>query len=146
MIDQVANHIITQSGRTVATLIRRIEQSADLFNPNVVKVVVNNASEAMYFSRQPIPYVRDIDESQWLEQGMFYKHIGMYAYTAEALRAIEKLQGHRYEQLEKLEQLTWLANGFRIHCLETMLESRGIDTEEDLRIVSGLIEQQESIA
>jgi 3-deoxy-manno-octulosonate cytidylyltransferase (CMP-KDO synthetase) len=146
MIDQVASYIITQSGNTVATLIHSIDQSVDLFNPNVVKVVVNNAGEAMYFSRQPIPYVRDADASQWLEQGLFYKHIGMYAYTSQALMAIEKLQSHRYEILEKLEQLTWLANGFKIQCLETSLESRGIDTEEDLRYVSAMIERQESLA
>ena len=146
MIDQVANHIIRQSGNTIATLIRRIEHTDDLLNPNVVKVVLNAMGEAMYFSRQAIPFVRDAAMSQWLEHGPFFKHIGMYAYTAQALRSIEKLQGHRYESMEKLEQLTWLANGFTIQCLETTLESKGIDTEDDLRIVTSMIEKQESVS
>lgn len=143
MIDQLAMHIIGQNGLTVATLIRRIEQASELFNPNVVKVVTNLQQDAMYFSRQAIPFVRDAAESAWLQQGPFYKHIGMYAYTAQALMAIEKLPGHVYESMEKLEQLTWLAQGFKIQCIETMLESRGIDTEEDLRIVTAMIESRE---
>ena len=143
MIDQLAKLIIGQTGLTIATLIRRIEQASELFNPNVVKVVTNLRQEAMYFSRQAIPFVRDVEESAWLQQGPFYKHIGMYAYTAQALMAIEKLPGHIYESMEKLEQLTWLAQGFNIQCLETTLESKGIDTEEDLRIVSAMIEARE---
>jgi 3-deoxy-manno-octulosonate cytidylyltransferase (CMP-KDO synthetase) len=122
MIDAMAKHIVKQSGLQVATLIHQITRIDDLHNPNVVKVVVNTAGEAMYFSRQPIPYVRDIPADQWLSQGVFYKHIGMYAFTAPALKAIEKLPVHPHEMLEKLEQLTWLSNGFTIHCVETELE------------------------
>jgi len=140
MIDQMAYHIIEQSGLKIGTLIHRLTQSDDLFNPNIVKVVVNKAKEAMYFSRQPIPYVRDIAPEQWLTQGNFYKHIGMYAYTAPALLAIEKLTASSYESMERLEQLTWLFNGLTIQCLETNLESKGIDTEEDLRVVTSMIE------
>ena len=145
MIDQVANHIILQQGNTIATLVRRIDQPGDLTNPNIVKVVLKANAEAMYFSRQAIPFVRDVDPAQWLSQGPFYKHIGMYAYTAQALKVIEKLPGHAYESMEKLEQLTWLANGFTIQCIETTLESKGIDTEEDLKIVSSMIEQTERV-
>lgn len=145
MIDQVANHIILQQGNTIATLIRRIDQLADLTNPNIVKVVMKATGEAMYFSRQAIPFVRDVDPSQWLDHGPYYKHIGMYAYTALALKAIEKLPSHTYEAMEKLEQLTWLANGFSIQCLETTMESKGIDTEEDLKIVSSMIEETERV-
>jgi 3-deoxy-manno-octulosonate cytidylyltransferase (CMP-KDO synthetase) len=140
MIDQMAYHIIEQTGMKIGTLIHRITDPDDLFNPNIVKVVVNKAKEAMYFSRQPIPYVRDIAPEQWLTQGAFYKHIGMYAYTSQALLAIEKLIASPYESMEKLEQLTWLVNGLTIQCLETNLESKGIDTEEDLRAVTSMIE------
>lgn len=143
MIDFMASRIIEQSGLRIATLIHRIEDPADLGNPNVVKVVVNRAGEAMYFSRQPIPYVRDIPVGQWLDHGLFYKHIGMYAYTSQALLAIEKLTLHPYEELERLEQLTWLASGLSIQCYETESETRGIDTEEDLKMVSGLIAEME---
>lgn len=139
MIDFMATHIIEQTGLKIATLVRKIQTSDDLANPNVVKVVMNRAGEAMYFSRQPIPFVRDIAQDQWLTHGSFYQHIGMYAYTAQALHSIEKLAIHPYEEMEKLEQLTWLANGLTIQCLQTEMESRGIDTEEDLKIVTSMI-------
>jgi 3-deoxy-manno-octulosonate cytidylyltransferase (CMP-KDO synthetase) len=143
MIDQVTEHIISQSGLTVATLIHRLQSTEDLFNPNVVKVVINHQREALYFSRQAIPYVRGTAEENWITQTPYYRHVGLYAYTSLALTAIERLQPHPYEMVEKLEQLTWLANGFSIQCIETKLESRGIDTEEDLREVSHLIEEME---
>ena len=143
MIDQIAQHIIDQSGLKIATMVHRIQHYADLINPNVVKVVINQLGEAMYFSRQAIPFVRDHPVDTWLEHGIFYKHIGMYAYTAQALLAIEKLSGHAYERMEKLEQLTWLANGLTIQCLETPFESKGIDTEEDLKTITSLIAEGE---
>ena len=143
LIDEMARNIIEHTGLKIATLIRRIESPSELSNPNAVKVVVNTDGEAMYFSRQAIPYVRDVPQEQWLEHGTYYKHIGMYAYTAQALLAIEKMSLHPYETMEKLEQLTWLANGLSIQCYETSLESHGIDTEEDLRMVTAMIAGQE---
>jgi len=143
MIDFLANKIIEQSGLKIATMIRRIEEIKELTNQNVVKVTVNTNGEAMYFSRQAIPFVRDVPAEKWLDQGVFYKHIGMYAYTSQALLMIEKLHLHPYEAMEKLEQLTWLANGLTIQCLETNMESRGIDTEDDLKVVTTLITEME---
>jgi 3-deoxy-manno-octulosonate cytidylyltransferase (CMP-KDO synthetase) len=104
---------------------------------------MNRAGEAKYFSRQPIPHVRDAEAEHWLEHGPFFQHIGMYAYTAQALLAIEKLSMHPYEAMEKLEQLTWLANGLTIQCHETEMESRGIDTEDDLKAVTHMIAEME---
>jgi len=143
MIDYMATNIIEQSGLKIATLIHRIEDASDLSNPNVVKVVVNRMGDAMYFSRQAIPFVRDVPVENWLDQGPFYKHIGMYAYTSQALLTIEKLNLHPYEGMEKLEQLTWLANGLTIQCHETNLESRGIDTDDDLKAVTAMIAEME---
>lgn len=143
MIDFMATQIIEQSGLKIATLIHRIEDPADLTNPNVVKVVVNRAGEAMYFSRQAIPFVRDVPVENWLGLGPYFKHIGMYAYTSQALLAIEKLSLHPYEDMERLEQLTWLSNGLSIQCLETQSETRGIDTEDDLKVVSAMIAEIE---
>jgi len=144
MIDALSKYISEQSGLKIATLIRRIEDASDLENPNVVKVVINRNADAMYFSRQAIPFVRDLPIDKWLGQGTYFRHIGMYAYTSQALLAIEKLSGHPYESMEKLEQLSWLANGFQIQCLETSLESKGIDTEEDLKMVTAMIMQMEN--
>ncbi len=143
MIDHLARNIIEQSGLKIATLINQILNTTDLINPNVVKVVVNKAGEAMYFSRQAIPFIRDFPIEQWLYHGSFYKHIGMYAYTSQALLAIEKLSLHPYEAMEKLEQLTWLANGLTIQCLESNMDSKGIDTEEDLKAVTSMIAEME---
>lgn len=143
MIDQMAEYIISQSGIKIATLTHRVKEADDLTNPNVVKVTINKAGEAMYFSRQAIPFVRDVPVENWLNQGTYYKHVGMYAYTAQALLTIEKLPTHAYEAMEKLEQLTWLSNGLSIQCLETTMESKGIDTEADLKLVTGIIMEQE---
>jgi 3-deoxy-manno-octulosonate cytidylyltransferase (CMP-KDO synthetase) len=143
MIDFLARNIIEQTGLNIATLVRKIHTVEELINPNNVKVVLNRAGEAMYFSRQPIPFVRDAEIGHWLEHGTYYHHVGMYAYTSQALLAIEKMNMHPYESMEKLEQLTWLANGLSIQCYETEMESKGIDTEEDLRTVSSMIAELE---
>lgn len=143
MIDQLSTYISEQTGLKIATLVGRIRDYEELGMPSVVKVVMDNAGNALYFSRQAIPYMRDIPQKDWLEKGKYYRHVGMYAYTAQALRAIEKLEMHPLEEMEKLEQLTWLANGFSISCLETPYQTRGIDTEEDLRIVSSMIGETE---
>lgn len=139
MIDHLATAIIEYQGLKIATLVHRITDPADLVNPNVVKVVISKTDEAMYFSRQAIPFVRELPVESWLSQGSYFRHVGMYAYTSQALLVIEKLSIHPYESMEKLEQLTWMANGLTIQCLETMLETKGIDTEEDLRIVTAMI-------
>lgn len=143
MINLLAEKISGLTGHNIATLVNKIQEHEDLVNPNVVKVVLNAAKEAMYFSRQPIPYVRDYTVESWMSQGSFFKHVGMYAYTAAALQSIEKLPTHQYEMLEKLEQLTWLVNGFTIHCIESTMHSRGIDTEDDLKKVNQIIGDQE---
>ncbi len=143
MIDQMALHIIEQTGLKIATLVHRIEDVTDLGNSNVVKVVINTAGQAMYFSRQAIPFVRDLPMESWLTQGPYFRHIGMYAYTSQALLALERLPIHLYESMEKLEQLTWLSNGFTIQCLQTNIESKGIDTEEDLKLVTSMIADME---
>ncbi len=144
MIDQLAQYMVEQSGLRIATLVHRINDARDLTNPNVVKVVRQQSGQAMYFSRQAIPFVRDLPVENWLTQGTYFKHIGMYGYTAEALRMIEKLTMHPYEQQERLEQLTWLANGIPIQCLESRFESKGIDTEDDLRLVTDMIAEREA--
>lgn len=143
VIDILGQYIIGTSGLSIATLVRRIGQTEELTNPAVVKAVINQAGEAMYFSRQPIPYVRDFPIDQWLQHGAYYRHIGLYAYTSQALRHIEKLSMHPFEAMEKLEQLTWLANGLTLRCLETDHEAVGIDTEEDLKRVGEMIRRME---
>lgn len=103
-----------------------------LRNPNSPKVVVGANHQALYFSRSVIPYLRGIDESEWLSHHTFYKHIGLYAYRADVLRQISAMAPGHLEQAESLEQLRWLEAGLAIKVGETNIETIGIDTPEDL--------------
>lgn len=116
----------------IATLVKQLETEEQLFNPNVVKAVLTDNGDALYFSRSPIPHVRNTPLSQWLEKHTFYKHIGMYAYRADILERLTRLSVSTLEKAESLEQLRWLENGFRISVAETFSETIGIDTPEDL--------------
>lgn len=119
----------------IGTLVRRFDPVLGfdaLFDPNLVKVVMDDAGYALYFSRSIIPYVRGKEWQEWLMTTMFHTHVGVYAYRPETLRKIAALpQGH-LEKAESLEQLRWLAAGYRIKCLETEGTTIGIDTPEDL--------------
>ena len=120
----------------IATLVKpfRADDNFErtLFNPNSPKVVVNKRGEAMYFSRSIIPYIRGKNYTEWLSSHTFYKHIGLYAYRAEVLRAITRLPQSSLELAESLEQLRWLENGYRIKVGVTERETIGIDTPEDM--------------
>lgn len=117
----------------IATLVKAIDQIEHLLNPNIVKVVLTKASDALYFSRSSIPHIRNTEESSWLKKHTFYKHIGMYAYRTDILEQLTKLPVSSLEKAESLEQLRWLENGFKIAVAETSLETLGIDTPDDLK-------------
>ena len=110
----------------------------DLANPNYVKVVVaadQNTSflgKAVYFSRSVVPYLRGVEQSEWLHKGQFYRHIGMYAYRADVLQRITQLRQTPLELAECLEQLRWLEHGLTIKVAECHTVSIGIDTPQDL--------------
>lgn len=125
----------------IATLIKKIENEGDIRNPNRAKVVVEKNGFALYFSRSPIPFLRNAKEQDWHTQHAYYMHIGLYAYRSEVLRTITRLDLGSLEKAEALEQLRWLQNGFRIKTAVTEHDSFGIDTPEDLQAAldSGLI-------
>ena len=128
------NQVIGLIGRDdtqLASLAKRIEDEDELFSPNVVKVVMDKQGNALYFSRNPIPFMRNLDRDKWLQKGEFYKHIGLYAYKTETLCQIAEMQSTALEMAESLEQLRWLENGLRIRMGVTQLESLSIDTQED---------------
>lgn len=128
------NQVIELIGRDdtqLASLAKRIEDEDELFSPNVVKVVMDKQGNALYFSRNPIPFMRNLDRDKWLQKGEFYKHIGLYAYKTETLCQIAEMQSTKLEMAESLEQLRWLENGLRIRMGVTQLESLSIDTQED---------------
>lgn len=116
----------------LATLIKQVQTPEELFNVNSPKVVVSTSGEALFFSRQPIPYCRNIPSDIWHKQHTYYKHIGIYGYRADILEQITQLPPSALELAESLEQLRWLENGFRITTAVTQHETIGIDTPEDL--------------
>ncbi|WP_242920689.1 3-deoxy-manno-octulosonate cytidylyltransferase [Pontibacter liquoris] len=119
-------------GTQLATLIKKINTPDELFNVNAPKVVISKAKEALYFSRNPIPYCRNVPNDIWHQQHTYYKHIGIYGYRADILEQITQLPPSSLELAESLEQLRWLENGFRITTALTEFDTIGIDTPEDL--------------
>ena len=119
----------------LATLVKPFKKEDGfevLFNPNSPKVILNKNSEAIYFSRSIIPYIRDAHHTEWLHKHIFYKHIGMYAYRADVLKQITLLPQSNLELAESLEQLRWIENGYKIKVGLTNIETIGIDTPEDM--------------
>lgn len=115
----------------IATLIRQVEEETELENPHLVKVVVDRSFRALYFSRSPIPFVRDPGKDK-KEPVRFYSHIGLYAFQRDILDQLVKLPPTTLEQAESLEQLRWLEHGIHIQTAVTTLPSLGVDTPEDL--------------
>ncbi len=116
----------------IGTLIKKIQSEEELFNPNVVKAVFDRQKKALYFSRQAIPFLRDVAAGEYTGNHDYFKHIGIYGYRSDILKKIVKLATTDLEQAEKLEQLRWLENGFKINVQITKLEAFSIDTPEDL--------------
>lgn len=123
---------VMETGVEIGTLVKQIEVEEDLFSPTVVKVVKSLENNALYFSRSPIPNMKSLEQKQWLQNGIYFKHIGMYGYRTEVLKAISSLEQTPLEKSESLEQLRWLENGFSIQLAETEHESNSVDTPEDL--------------
>lgn len=116
----------------IATLIKKIDSIKELINPNVVKVVIDKKGNALYFSRSPIPFLREFPLEEWVKNFTYYKHIGVYGYRYDILKKITKISPSLIEQAESLEQLRWLDNGFKIKTAITKLECFSVDTKEDL--------------
>lgn len=132
-------------GTDIATLVTPFSPKdglSALKNPNSPKVVVDRNWQALYFSRSVIPFLRNIPEEKWLEYQIFYKHIGLYAYRADVLHRITKMEQTPLELSESLEQLRWLENGLKIKVAQTKHETIGIDTPEDLRRAEIFLKKQ----
>ena len=116
----------------LGSLYKKISDPSLIFNPNIVKVVLDSHYQALYFSREPIPHLRGVDKNEWHTKFDYLKHVGLYAYRADILPQIVKLPAGTLEVKESLEQLRWLEHGFKIKLAETETESIGIDTPEDV--------------
>jgi len=135
VIDSVANTLTNCEMSTAAT---RIKNPAELDNPNVVKVVVNAAGRALYFSRRTIPYLREAasgSTSEQLAAFAFLKHLGIYGYRRETLLRLVKFPVSPLEAAEKLEQLRALENGVQIAVVKVNYDSIGVDAPEDVEWV-----------
>lgn len=126
-------------GGDVVTAVRLIEDQAELFNPNVVKVVRGQDSRALLFSRATIPYVRDYPKEDWLTRQHFWAHIGVYGFTRKTLADYANWPVGKLETVEKLEQLRFLERGCMIRVVETDYRPVGVDTPEDLERVRALM-------
>lgn len=111
----------------LATLIKEIHDEEELHNTNIPKVVIGNQQQAIYFSRHPIPYLRNPAHVH-----QFYKHIGIYGYKAATLLEITQLNPSILELAESLEQLRWIENGYQIQTRLTNIETIAIDSPNDL--------------
>lgn len=143
LIDQTVRALMEDRTAVVATAVKRTSSHQDIFNPNVVKAVLDKDRYALYFSRSPIPHVRDAKRDEdWFSGTVFYKHFGIYVYRADFLQHYTTLAPTLLETAEKLEQLRILENGYKVKCVVTEYESQPVDTPEDLQKVIQLIQQQ----
>lgn len=116
----------------IATLAKKIENEKELFDPNVVKIIIDINDKAIYFSRQTLPYIRGQKMENWIQSSAHYKHIGIYGYQSAILEEIVPLKKTPLEDAESLEQLRWIENGYSIKVKETSIESYAVDVPEDL--------------
>ncbi len=129
--------LIPQRDTVMATVVKKSENFEEFKKPDVVKAVLDEKGNVLYFSRMPIP--------TFLKEGeFFYKHIGLYAFTKEFLFTFKKMPPSFLERHERLEQLRALENGYRIRAIETQFETIGIDTPDDLERARALMARQDA--
>lgn len=133
MIDQAIEPLLFDLSVNVATLAKKIESIQELKSPSIPKVVFDYNNFALYFSRSPIPYVRDARTNlEKIVKADIYKHIGLYVYRRESLFKFTNLEQTDLEKIERLEQLRMLENGFKIKIVVTEFDNLAVDTPEDL--------------
>jgi 3-deoxy-manno-octulosonate cytidylyltransferase (CMP-KDO synthetase) len=132
MIDNLVRAFLDDSSLSMATVIKAIEDTNIINDPNVVKVVIDKNNFAVYFSRSPIPFHAQNSE---IKLPAYFKHIGLYGYTKDFLFTYKNLPVSYLEKVECLEQLRVLEEGFRIKVIETKYDTIGVDTPEDLEKV-----------
>ncbi len=135
LFEDLINSFFVNSAQ-ICTPITRIDSEAEYLDKNVVKVVVNSEKMALYFSRSPIPFIKQFSTSIPL-----FRHIGLYAYNEEVLEFFANSKQSSLEINESLEQLRLLEEGFTIHCLETTFKSHSVDVPTDIETIEQMISQ-----
>lgn len=124
--------VLLDTDDPIATLVYKITNDEDLWDENVVKVACTLNDKAMYFSRSPIPFVKNTEKNAWLQYVNFYKHVGIYAFKTMAIPSLIQLKATPLEKAENLEQLRWLESGYTIKTAVTVYQTISVDTPEDL--------------
>jgi 3-deoxy-manno-octulosonate cytidylyltransferase (CMP-KDO synthetase) len=138
--DQINEIAATCDGNAeLITQMIPVESNEILFDYGEVKIVLNKDNEALYFSRNVIPFLKGVPENEWHKKHNYYRHVGLYAYRSDVLKLITQLKPSALEIAESLEQLRWLEAGFKIKCVTTSFESHCIDTPEDIEKVIRLM-------
>lgn len=141
VIDATIQPLLDDPSIPMSTARHLITDPAQIENPNAVKVVCDSAGMALYFSRSPIPYIRDeVDRAE--NPACYWVHIGIYVYRRDFLLKYAAMPQTPLERLEKLEQLRVLENGYRIAVVNTEYRCIGVDTPQDLEMVRALLERQ----
>jgi 3-deoxy-manno-octulosonate cytidylyltransferase (CMP-KDO synthetase) len=135
---ELVGQLLAEPKTNIATLVKRITAPEEIWDPNVVKAVLNRYREALYFSRSPIPFLRGKEKHDWPGSHIFYKHIGIYGYKSDILERLPELEATPLETAESLEQLRWLGWGLKIRTAETDIESISIDTPSDLLKITNI--------
>jgi 3-deoxy-manno-octulosonate cytidylyltransferase (CMP-KDO synthetase) len=133
-IDQLVKGI-SQSDDQIATLVKKITSPDELETPHLPKVVVSEAGKALYFSRRAIPFCKEKEIASGLNNGLFLKHVGIYAFQVNVLKKIVLLKESKLEKSESLEQLRWLEHGYPIQTFLTDYENIAVDIPEDILLI-----------
>lgn len=142
LITELFNVFEKSTDIKMSSVMEDIIDNEDINNPNVVKVVVDKNKNALYFSRSAVPFIRDEkDKANLLSKSVFFKHVGIYGYRRDFLLEYSKIPKSILENLEKLEQLRVLENGYKIRMIKTSYESLGIDTIEDYNKALQIIDE-----
>lgn len=134
--------VLNDGTTELATQMIAVDSYEILFDKGEVKIVLNTNNEALYFSRMVIPFIKEVEEKEWHKHHQYYRHVGMYAYRTDILKAIAALPVSPLEKAESLEQLRWIENGFTIKCVITKYESHCIDTPEDVTKVLRIMKHE----
>lgn len=135
-IDMAVGALLEEPAAQIATVATPIRQAADIMDPNVVKTVLDFEGNALYFSRAPIPWVRDTQQKIHVN---YWKHLGLYVFQRDALLEYPTLPHGELEKIEQLEQLRWLENGWKIRVTEVAHDSVSVDVPEDVARVEKML-------
>jgi 3-deoxy-manno-octulosonate cytidylyltransferase (CMP-KDO synthetase) len=138
-IDTAVAALLEEPAAQIATVATPIRHAGDIMDPNVVKTVLDFEDNALYFSRAPIPWVRD---SQQKVHVKYWKHLGLYVFQRDALLEYPTLPQGELEKIEQLEQLRWMENGWKIRVAEVAHDAVSVDVPEDVARVEKLLKEE----